>query len=202
MIRKLSLQLVMYWKNAGEILDDAGSIEIYCYGLELFFSSILNLLFLIIISVIFGIPFAFIPYLLGFIPIRVMAGGYHANAHWSCITVFSTAYILVLLMMQYHGNSMTQEFCVVISVISVLVIWCLSPLPAKNKPLSQLETMAYRKISLALCVLFFFVAVYQAVFFSNITRPIKLFFCGEGIAVLSLIVAKLISKQREIWVPR
>ena len=198
MIQELSSQLVLCWKNAGVISDDVDSLETYRYGLELFFSSIFNLFFLIVISVIFGIPFAFVPYLLGFMPIRVMAGGYHANAHWSCMAVFSATYTLALIIVQHQGNFMAPAFCVVVSVLSMLSTWIFSPVPAKNKPLSPLDAMTYRKISLVFSFLFFVIAVYKVIFSSNVTLSIRLFFYGEGMSALSLIISKLISKYSEI----
>ena len=68
---------------------EAKTIHIYTYGLELLFSSLAGVVALIIISTANGKAFLWIPYLAGFIPLRLSGGGYHASTHFRCIFIFS-----------------------------------------------------------------------------------------------------------------
>lgn len=56
-------------------------IRVYAYGLELLFSSLAGIVVLIAVSVIWGKPFLWIPYLIGFVPLRLTGGGYHFRLH-------------------------------------------------------------------------------------------------------------------------
>ena len=39
-----------------------------------------------------------IPYLIGFVPMRILGGGHHAKTHFSCILFFSTFYLLFIFL--------------------------------------------------------------------------------------------------------
>lgn len=53
--------------------------KIYIYGFELLLSSVIGIMVLMMISITRGTAFAWLSYLLGFIPVRITGGGYHAS---------------------------------------------------------------------------------------------------------------------------
>ncbi len=75
-------------KMAEHSVIEAKATHIYAYGLELLFSSLGGVVALIIISTVCGKPFLWIPYLAGFIPLRLSGGGYHAKTHFRCVFTF------------------------------------------------------------------------------------------------------------------
>lgn len=191
MIQKISSAIARLWVKEGIIPDNAENLEVYCYGLELLFSTTINLLLVVVISILFRKPFLFVPYLLGFIPIRVMAGGYHARNHWSCICLYSTSYAAILFVMLRIGQFGGHTFCIVTAITSFLIVYILSPVPAENKPLSPKEAKLYRKTSLVFAMVDLLGAIILLRRISEIPLWIKMFFSGESMAAISLVAAKM-----------
>lgn len=156
MLKRLSQRLVSLWVRNEVILSEDASI--YCYGLELLLSSAINLLIMIGLSLTFGKPLIFIPYILSFIPLRIYAGGYHAKNHVSCMlfnaALFSASLILITIV-PAHNMALV---CTVLNFISLIFIMALSPVPAKNKPLSEEEAVKYRRASIYLSVAILFLS--------------------------------------------
>lgn len=75
MVQELARKTAKKMENQGVIASK--TIHIYACGLELLYSSLAGVVALIIISAILGKPFLWIPYLAGFVPLRLSGGGYH-----------------------------------------------------------------------------------------------------------------------------
>lgn len=80
-----------------DIIQDTQK-NIYAYGPDLLISSIAGALALIVASVLLNEPLSWIPYLAGFVPLRLAGGGYHAKSHWTCIFTFTSVYISIYFM--------------------------------------------------------------------------------------------------------
>lgn len=81
MISKLAKGMACFFSDNKIIA--AEDSEVYAYGIELLLSTIFNLVVAIIIALISN---EFIPCffnLTAFVTIRMYAGGYHADTHWT-----------------------------------------------------------------------------------------------------------------------
>ena len=97
MIKHAASTISSIWVKNG--VADGADQECYRYGMELLLSTSVNVFLLFVVSVFFGHPLAFVPYLLSFIPLRLLAGDYHAKAHWSCVLITVSIYLLLYLVM-------------------------------------------------------------------------------------------------------
>lgn len=98
-------------------------------------SSAVGILSVIILSVLFGKPFAWIPYLIGFIPLRITGGGYHAKTHFMCILSFSLVFLTLLILSDTIYQIPYIHF--IIACISLGIVHFLAPVEAANKRLSS-----------------------------------------------------------------
>ena len=114
----------------GHIPRDKNSI--YQYGFELFISAICSILLVLVIGVAFGHPEYTLIYLIGFIPIRVCAGGYHGRTHLECYMVFATAFTICIILSSALAS--VQAFPVITCSFLPLLMASLAPVAAKNKP--------------------------------------------------------------------
>lgn len=177
MIRSLSVRYSEYL-SANKIIPKE-KISIYSYGLELLISSVIGVVILFLISMFFGMPVACFAYLLGFIPLRILSGGYHAKTHLGCIISFSSVFCCAIIL---------EKYLVRIPFISVLVLLInvlLSPVEAKNKPLSPKLRMKNRSKSNVLCFVFFLLSTISP----ENNSIINMFYLGTLISSLSLILA-------------
>lgn len=122
--------------------------DVYIYGVELILSTIAGLLALIIVSACNGQFFQWFPYLLGFIPLRLFGGGYHAKSHMHCIITFTSTYLICITFINFHTGI---KFLVVgLSIIIFFVILHFSPVEARNKKLSKSLHARNRRKSIVL----------------------------------------------------
>lgn len=96
MISKISEHITSFiLKNADKSSEDLR--EIYRYGIEIFISSFLNIFLILLIGFFTNTVTESIIFLLCFVPLRQVTGGWHASTYFVCNTVFCISYILVLL---------------------------------------------------------------------------------------------------------
>lgn len=174
-------------------LIEAKTIHIYTYGLELLFSSLAGVVALIIISTVNGKAFLWIPYLAGFIPLRLSGGGYHASTHFRCIFIFSFLYSVVLLIEKTYTIPMIARM--ISCIVNLFIIFLFSPVEAPNKPVKECQRRANRQNSLFLGGINIFASVVLVFLFASQKQWNNMYFAGSSMAGLSMLLAVIINKQ-------
>lgn len=171
--------------------------NIYVYGLELLLSSIAGILALITVSLIVKAPLLWIPYLAGFIPLRLTGGGYHAKSHIGCISIFTTAYIMSLFLISQV--SISRFFVLIATIVVFILILIFSPVEACNKPLSKERKKSNRNKSIFLALGNIVFAIITVIFQLAHFRFISLYFIGNVAAAVSMVVVMIINmwKRRD-----
>ena len=132
MERKLAFHIAAKIASHGYI--EKGQISVYTYGFELLISTIIEVCLLILISVLLGAPFSWLFFLLGFIPERIHAGGYHAKTHRSCYIIFTSLFTLSSFISLFF--SFPDIFPLITSLVLLFLMLIWGPVEATNKPLS------------------------------------------------------------------
>lgn len=172
---------------------DPKTIHIYAYGLELLFSSLAGVVALIIISTACREPFLWIPYLAGFIPLRLSGGGYHAKTHLRCIFAFSLLYSLVLLVERMCV--IPAKIWLVACLVNLAIILLFSPVAASNKPLKECQRRTNRWNSLFWGLINLFGCVVLVFLFTTKSQWVNMYFAGSSMAGLSMLLAVINNKQ-------
>lgn len=96
------------------------SREIYEYGLLSLFLNVSNILSILIISFYLKkTSFGFL-FLLSFVPIRIILGGYHCQTALRCFFSFSAVYIFHLLILEQikiYNISLTILICIILIIL-------------------------------------------------------------------------------------
>lgn len=137
LLKKVASSLVAFWVKNGVI--DQSDTDAYIYGMELLFSTSINISIMLLVSVIAGETWLFIPYLASFIPLRLSAGGYHAKHHYSCILFNTIIYSMSVASVKLFSMRSLDIFCLLESAVSSITTFLFAPVPAKNKPLTDEE---------------------------------------------------------------
>jgi len=185
-IQKISRELSVVWATGGVINQE--DVEIYEYGLQLLISSVINILVIAAVSIVFRLPYAWIPFIAAFIPLRTTAGGYHASTHLLCILSFTVSFTVLLALIQTMPFLCSEIYfgaCATISLIAVLV---LSPVQASNKPLTARETARNRRKSIIIAACFLVPAVLSYFWPLLKCKYFLSFYNGELAAAISLVV--------------
>lgn len=190
MLSKAAARLSVGLARRGIIHEE--DIEVYAYGLELVLSSAISTLLVIVVSLLFLKPLAWLFFLLSFIPIRLTAGGYHAKSHLQCFIVFTIAYAFFMAGAVLGAALVTPIILIGISAISVLIILLLAPLQSESKPMSGEELHRNRRRSVLISLAFLVVTAIGFLTGPWLMWALTLFALGQLGAALSLLAAKVI----------
>lgn len=140
MLEKLSAQITEKLKSK-EIISTSNE-EVCAYGLRQIFSTLINVGTMLLIGMFMQMPVEAILFTIGYIPIRIYAGGYHASTPQRCWAFSAVMLWLALCIVKYIpiGN-----WCIslILSLISGIVILLLSPVEDQNKMLDEAEHHVY-----------------------------------------------------------
>lgn len=117
--------------------------EIYQYGFEQVFSSLLNIATMLLLGIILGKIYQSLVLILSFMALRSYSGGYHANTPLHCYLLTVMSISATLSIMKFI--TIDRFICWGLLVLSSVVILLLSPIGSKNKPLDEIEKIIYRK---------------------------------------------------------
>ena len=140
----------MLWSQ-GIIQED--DIDKCKYGINIFFSSFFEIFSILLIAAFIG---NFIETLLlfgAFIPLRIYAGGYHADTKMKCYLISLGMYGVLCLMTRYIPYNIYQTINVFCTVLSSIIILIKAPVIHFNKKVNNIERKYYRKFSIEICLI-------------------------------------------------
>ena len=120
--------------------------ELYKYGLRQGLFMILNILTTILLGYIFKNVWQAVIFMIAYSPLRVYAGGYHTKTQLRCY-IFSIFLTIVVICANKYIPGTSQNI-IIITIISCIIVFSLSPVEDRNKPLDKVEKAVYRKRSL------------------------------------------------------
>ena len=143
---------------------DPAEREIYEYGFQITFSSVISFISAMAIGLLFGRPLAMLLFLICFASMRMYSGGYHARSYLLCF--FELLGLSVVVMLTTRGVEqllieVIKRGSISLMIASTIVVFALAPVDHENAPLSSQELHRYKRIvrrifiaHLALLVLF------------------------------------------------
>ncbi|MCM1425631.1 MAG: accessory gene regulator B family protein [Eubacterium sp.] len=145
MLARISERIVNRQITKG-ILQD-GERAVYQYAYELLLNQVINIFLAVLIAVAFGAPLPVLLFLVSYIPLRSFCGGYHADTNFGCTVVSAILICCVCWIYQNSGNVFFFAYYPFIYLISGYLVIRYAPVPDKNKPLDEAETVRYRQKS-------------------------------------------------------
>lgn len=158
MFYRLSCKITGYMTDNKIIISDDEAI---CqYGIQQLLTMLVNLICTIILGVLYERLFESILIVALYIPLRSYAGGFHAKTSFRCFVYSLVMMFLLLSVIKFFklGNTI----CFIICIMSGIIIFLVSPVPDKNKPLEKIEYKVFKRRSrqiLAIEVLLFVVSI-------------------------------------------
>ncbi len=128
-------------------IDNNNNYEIYKYEFKVLIAFLINIAIVIGIGIAFNRLIHSIIFLLCYCLIRKFAGGYHADSNRKRLVIFLCIFIITTLFSKYIYTKSYKEIVALISVISFIGIYILSPVEHRNNPLSNREINEYKKVS-------------------------------------------------------
>lgn len=145
MIRRLSESIVR-WQFRKNILTCEQS-SLYQYAYEVMLNQAINMFLALVIAIALNAQISVLVFLVSYIPLRSYCGGYHARTNGGC-TIVSTILILLVCfiekMLYWDYVTLIIPICLFVSGVFIFMF---APVPDKNKPLDEKETIIYRRRS-------------------------------------------------------
>lgn len=121
------------------------------YGIDIMFSSIMQLLLILIISVFIGNIVETLLFFLMFIPLRIYAGGYHADSRGRCFIILVCTYIIFSFFVEIESERLRAVIILAGMFFSMLMIIIAAPVLHNRKHLTKNEINVFRKIAILIC---------------------------------------------------
>jgi len=163
--------------------------EIYIYCFELFLSTVINFIVLFVIACAAEMVWETLLFLIGFIPLRKLSGGYHAKTHFRCFLVLLGTYFVFLAVISFVPVELYMWTIMISLLVSVTLIWTLSPIEDCNKPLNPEEKGFFRRRSRTILLIYTLLIVPLIIF--SPTIEIVSVSIGVLSVALSLVAARI-----------
>jgi len=131
MLSKMIDKIVAYWVITNITKEEDS--DIYVYGLDLIFSSIINIAMVMITAVIMNKVPESIALLAMIIPLQSCGGGFHAKTHLCCFLIMYIGWWIVVPLISF----ITPIFGTMLAFVSLVIIFKLAPVPHVNVPMSR-----------------------------------------------------------------
>lgn len=144
-------------------------VAICRYGLEAFYASLLEVMSIFLLAGCVGNFLETLLFFLAFIPIRVYAGGYHANTRRKCYLTSLIVYGVFCTILAFLPKIFYLPVTLIGSIFSLLIVVAYAPIIHKNRRVGNTRKQRYRYISIAICsVEVIFILTLQVIFRENI----------------------------------
>ena len=151
--RKEMLHMILFLSRSvvrSLIKNDAIEMEkaeVYQYGFEILFSSIITFLIAVLSGILLHCFAASMLFFIIFATFRQICGGYHAKHYWSCNLLFLGVINAVLVVYRFFPTDRFTTMHYIFLLVSLLIICIYAPVENENKPLSAEQVLLFRKIS-------------------------------------------------------
>lgn len=140
---------------------------LYQYGMSEGITIIQNILYTLLIGMIFGNIIETITFLCFYILLRSFAGGYHAETEKSCFWYSILLVIVVEIIFTAMHYGQWKIFKLIVLAIASAIILCFSPLESINKPISESEKRNFKKIIFKVLLIGIVILLLSCIFAMN-----------------------------------
>lgn len=151
MFRKMS-EALTFQLVKNKILD-IESYEIWAYSIEIILLNGSILLGCLLISFMLGEMTHMLSFVLFFIPLRMLVGGYHCRKSETCFFCTLLVYGASTLSIQLYETEIMEEAIWILAVISILIILIWSPLVNPNHLLEDYQIRRNKNIIYVMVVI-------------------------------------------------
>ena len=144
MIHEISKRISLSLLNRNLIKDEL--IEVYVYGTELFLSFILTSAVILILGSILNLFVETLIFMVLFIGIRRIVGGFHANSYFRCFISTVASYSVIMILSKYCPFSPVFSLITTIVGSAIIAVW--GPVENVHKKISEEKKLKFRKIGI------------------------------------------------------
>ena len=159
MLEQLSYIIATHLANKKII--DSEDTDIYRFGLEVGISTMINLLFLILTTILFFSFIYLLIFIVFFVFLRQYSGGYHADTHIKCNAMTLLCYSLCTVCSQHFKTDLILTSILFIVGLAMIIIT--APIKNHNKTITLNQLPKYKfaaTLIFALEIIFTYILVF------------------------------------------
>ncbi len=154
MINLISKKILGYLLKCEVVDNNEDECNHYLYGIEITISSLLNIFLIMSIGAILGcINYSFV-FLIVFISLRHMTGGYHAKTYFKCNLAPCLIFCIDIFNTKYIWRYVNKTTCIIILMFCTLIALIYCPVVNANKQVKEELRPVYKILSLILTYLY------------------------------------------------
>lgn len=180
----------LLWEQ-GILQDD--DVSKCSYGLDIFISSIIEILSILLISAFIRNFVETLLFFTAFIPLRIYAGGYHAETRMKCFFVSLAVYIVFTITMRVIPTNLYLPINISLALLSWSIVLAAAPIIHPNKNVSVIERKYYKKVALRVCAIETAVILLM-MFIIPQSKYVASFTLGQTAVTLSMLAAIIKNK--------
>lgn len=182
--------MIKYLKVKGIVSEQ--EVPIVLYGLKLLLVTLVDLISVVLLAAWCGNFFEGIFFLLGFCPLRLYAGGYHAKTSIRCYFTMLAVYTVFSFFLMIIPTDMYHFIEWIVGIFTFCTIYRFAPIIHENKITHPDEIPRYRRISINICLLaLLLLAVGEVIAPANVYG----FAFSIGLAVVSFSMMVEVGRQ-------
>lgn len=114
MLKRLSEKIADKMSCEGIIQSE--DIDAYSYSIEITLATIINFISIAVIAIIFGRSVGMIMFTIGFVPLRMLKGRYHADTHMGCILILIVCATMLMLLIKFELWFYSMPFFIAVTI--------------------------------------------------------------------------------------
>ncbi len=144
-INRLISKIVIALQADNIILEEDS--DIYSYGLEILISNLTLLISILIVGMICGKLQYTLLFLMVFIGLRRVTGGYHTKKRWQCFCLTNALHSIIIGFTVLDYTYIMDELVFICVIFSVGIVYVAAPIENKDNPKTPREIVKNRVIS-------------------------------------------------------
>lgn len=158
MFSQLAQKLAYFFVEKNIVKSE--EINIYIYGYEIMISETINWLITIAIATFTKTLVETFVYMLTFMQLRGVLGGFHAKSHMGCIIISTIVYMQYLYIIYRTPFNLYWILIPGGILLHMVLVFVIAPVSHSNKPfINEIERMKFRNRSYRLSILYGIVCV-------------------------------------------
>jgi accessory gene regulator B len=171
--------------------------DVYEYSFEILFSTFSSTVALVILSIASATELNTLLFLLGFVPLRLVAGGYHAKTHFICLLILMFTYAIFLIIVSFIPANYIIPATITSFLLAGVLVFLLAPSDSTNKPLSSKETIRFKTKSRIAIACYSIVVGLTTLFISDKHNALSLVLGTLSVGIS--LIANYISCKQKNW---
>lgn len=148
MVRKTAGLILSFFQIESRV--DEQQVEVCQYGMEIMISTLLNMIFILLIGMAGGAVWESILFLFCFSFLRRQTGGYHAGSYLTCNLTLICCYSGLLWFYKMTVEDFGLSALCIAGMLHFLIWFFWMPVEHENKPLSERQRSRARAYSLCI----------------------------------------------------